>query len=70
MVIDTLNKVPDAKTIWLFKDTLTRADIMEQLFSQFNRMLKEREIITHKGTIIDTMFIDAPCQQNNHDENK
>ena len=29
------DKVPDAKTIWLFKDTLTKAGIMEQLFSQF-----------------------------------
>ena len=47
------DKVPDAKTIWLFKDTLTKAGIMEQLFSQFNRMLEERGIITHKGTIVD-----------------
>lgn len=29
------DKVPDAKTICLFKDTLTKAGIMEQLFSQF-----------------------------------
>lgn len=64
------DKVPDAKTIWLFKDTLTKAGIMEQLFSQFNRMLEERGIITHKGTIVDATFVDAPRQRNSRDENK
>jgi transposase len=54
------DKVPDAKTIWLFKDTLTKAGIMDQLFSQFNRMLEERGIITHKGTIVDATFVDVP----------
>ena len=64
------DKVPDAKTIWLFKDTLTKAGIMEQLFSQFNQMLEDRGIITHKGTIADATFVDAPRQRNSHDENK
>ena len=31
------------------------ATITAQLFSQFNRMLKERGIITHKGTIVDAL---------------
>lgn len=64
------DKVPDAKTIWLFKDTLTKAGIMDQLFSQFNRMLEERGIITHKGTIVDATFVDAPRQRNSRDENE
>jgi IS5 family transposase len=64
------DKVPDAKTIWLFKDMLTKAGIMEQLFSQFNRMLEERGIVTHKGTIVDATFVDAPRQRNSRDENK
>lgn len=64
------DKVPDAKTIWLFKDTLTKAGIIDQLFLQFNRMLEERGIITHKGTIVDATFVDAPRQRNSRDENK
>ena len=59
------DKVPDAKTICLFKDSLTQAGIMEQLFSQFNQMLEDRGIITHKGTIVD-----APRQRNSRDENR
>ena len=64
------DKVPDAKTIWLFKDTLTKAGIIDRLFSQFNQMLEERGIITHKGTIVDATFVDAPRQRNSRDENK
>ena len=64
------DKVPDAKTIWLFKDILTKAGIMEQLFSQFNQMLEKRGIITHKGTIVDATFVDAPRQRNSREENK
>ena len=56
-------KVPDAKTIWLFRNTLTESGIIENLFSQFNRMLEERGIITHKGTIVDATFVDAPRQR-------
>ena len=64
------DKVPDAKTIWLFKDTLTKAGIIDQLFSQFNQMLEERGIITHKGTIVDATFVDAPRQRNSREENE
>ena len=28
-------RVPDAKTIWLFKDTITQKEIIEPLFNQF-----------------------------------
>lgn len=33
-------KVPDAKTIWLFRDTLTQANVIEGLFHLFNRQLE------------------------------
>ncbi len=68
--IETSDKVPDAKTIWLFKDTLTRAGVMDILFRQFNKMLEERGIITHKGTIVDATFVDAPRQRNSREENQ
>ena len=63
-------KVPDAKTIWLFRNTLTEAGIMEKLFAQFNHLLEERGIITHRGTIVDATFVDAPRQRNTRDENE
>ena len=62
--------VPDAKTIWLFRDTLTKSGVMEELFAKFNAMLIENGMITHTGTIVDATFVDAPRQRNSRDENK
>lgn len=64
------DKVPDAKTIWLFRDTLTQAKAIEELFRLFNRQLESQGIITHTGTIVDATFVDAPRQRNTREENK
>lgn len=64
------DKVPDAKTIWLFKENLTKANAIEPLFHEFNRLLEEKGIITHKGTIVDATFVDAPRQRNSRKDNQ
>lgn len=64
------DKVPDAKTIWLFKNTLSEVKAIETLFAMFNRQLESKGIITHTGTIVDATFVDAPRQRNTRDENK
>lgn len=64
------DKVPDAKTIWLFRDTLTQAKVIEELFRLFNCQLEGQGIITHAGTIVDATFVDAPRQRNTREENK
>lgn len=64
------SKVPDAKTIWLFKDTLTQSGVITELFSKFEQQLEAKGLITHKGTIVDATFVDAPRQRNSRDENK
>lgn len=64
------DRVPDAKTIWLFRDTLTKANIIEDLFVEFNHMLENKGIITHTGTIIDATFVDAPRQRNSRKDNE
>ena len=64
------DKVPDAKTIWLFRDRLTEAKAIEELFRLFNRQLESQGIITHSGTIVDATFVDAPRQRNTREENK
>ena len=64
------DKVPDAKTIWLFRDTLTQAKAIGELFRLFNRQLESQGIITHAGTIVDATFVDAPRQRNTREENK
>ena len=64
------NKVPDAKTIWLFRDTLTQSNVISSLFRLFEDQLETQGLITHKGTIVDATFVEAPRQRNSREENK
>ena len=64
------DRVPDAKTIWLFRNTLTQHKTIDELFTQFNDKLAAKRLITHTGTIIDATFVDAPRQRNSREENK
>jgi IS5 family transposase len=63
------SRVPDAKTIWLYRETLTKAKVMDKLFSLFNAQLKAAGLITHTGSIVDATFVDAPRQRNTREEN-
>jgi len=58
------DSVPDAKTIWLFRDTLNKADVIRKIFELFNRQLEVAHLITHTGSIVDATFVDAPRQRN------
>ena len=62
------DRVPDAKTIWLFRDTLTKAEVIYEMFKLFNKELEKAKLITHTGTIVDASFVEAPRQHNHHDE--
>jgi IS5 family transposase len=64
------DQVPDAKTIWLFRDTLVKAGAMEELFNSFSLQLEQKGIVSHKGTIVDATFVEAPRQRNTRDENR
>ena len=63
------DRVPDAKTIWLYRDTLTKANVIRELFDLFNAQLEDAGLITHTGTIVDATFVEAPRQHNHRDEN-
>jgi len=64
------DSVPDAKTVWLFRDTLTKADVIRKIFELFNQQLEDAHIITHSGSVVDATFVDAPRQRNTRDENR
>jgi IS5 family transposase len=63
------DKVPDAKTIWLFRENLTKSALYEKLFRKFAWRMEKQGVITRKGSIIDASFVDAPRQRNTHEEN-
>ena len=68
--LDISSKIPDAKTIWHFKDELVKAGVIKELFDIFKKELEKKNIITHTGSIVDATFIEAPRQRNDSDENK
>jgi IS5 family transposase len=61
--------VPDEKTIWLFREVLTRRGMIEKLFDSFNAELEKQGLITNHGSIIDASFVEVPRQRNNRDVN-
>lgn len=68
--LDLNDKVPDANTIWDFKEALADNATDKVLFEAFVGMLDEIGVITRKGSIVDATFVDAPRQRNSRDENK
>jgi len=46
-------RVPDAKTIWLFREQLTRAGAIRELFASFDAHLKARGHLAMSGQIVD-----------------
>ena len=68
--IDAGDKVPDSKTIWLFREKLKDAGIIEELFSRFDKYLNEKGFSARKGQIIDASIVPVPKQRNSREENK
>lgn len=64
------DKVPDAKTIWLFRENLGKSGAAKKLFDLFAAQMEAHGVITREGSLIDASFVDVPRQRNNRDENK
>lgn len=61
--------VPDEKTIWLFREVLIKANMIEKLFERFKAALQKQGIISNQGSIVDASFVEVPKQRNSRDEN-
>ena len=62
------DRVPDARTIWLFRERLTKASAIEPLFARFEAMLQDAGYIAMAGQIVDSSLIAAPRQRNTQEE--
>jgi transposase, IS5 family len=60
--------VPDAKTIWLFREQLNRAGAMDRLFGRFDAILRERGYLAMGGQIVDATVIEARRPRLNRSE--
>jgi len=64
------DRVPDARTIWLFREKLTKAEAIKPLFERFDAALRGAGYIAMGGQIVDASLIAAPKQRNTEDEKK
>jgi IS5 family transposase len=62
--------VPDAKTLWLFRERLARHGLIEKLFNHFDEQLWQSGLIPKGGQIIDASLVSVPKNRNTRDENK
>src|SRR3546814_125425 len=61
--------VPDAKTLWLYREALTQAGAVEGLFNQFDGYLKAKGYLAMGGQIIDATIVPTPRQRNSREDN-
>jgi IS5 family transposase len=64
------DRVPDSKTIWLFKETLIKNKTTELLFSCFAESLAKAGLVANEGKIVDASFVEVPRQRNTREENQ
>jgi transposase, IS5 family len=62
--------VPDATTVWLFREALAKAGLVKTLFERFNRHLDAEGYIARGGQIVDATIVSAPKQHNTREENE
>jgi transposase, IS5 family len=60
--------VPDANTIWTFREALKRADVVDALFRRFDAALRAAGYLAMSGQIVDATIVAAPKQRNTEAE--
>jgi IS5 family transposase len=73
--LDLADTVPDANTIWTFREALTRAQLagkpaIEALFERFDAALSAAGFLAMSGQIIDASIVAAPKQRNTDGEKR
>jgi len=63
------DKVPDARTLWLYREQLSQQGIDKDLFIDFASQLDAHGLKACRGQIIDASFVAAPKQRNSREEN-
>jgi len=61
--------IPDGTTLWLFREKLAKAGVIEKLFDRFDRYLGAKGYIARGGQIVDATIVPVPKQRNTREEN-
>lgn len=68
--LDECDEVPDQNTIWNFREQLTKANALGQLFEDFYGRVAAAGFVASKGIIVDASIVQVPIQRNSKEENK
>jgi IS5 family transposase len=63
------DRVPDAKTVWWFRERLTELGLVEKLFERFHEQLAAYGYVARQGPMVDATFVEVPRQRNSREEN-
>ena len=61
--------IPDGTTLWLFREKLARAGLIDKLFERFGQHLEAKGYIARGGQMVDATIVAVPRQRNSRDEN-
>jgi IS5 family transposase len=64
------DSIPDATTLWLFREKLAKAGLIEKLFERFGQHLEANGYIARGGQIIDATIVSVPKSRNTREENE
>ena len=64
------DSIPDATTLWLFREKLARAGLIEKLFDRFDQHLVAQGYMARGGQMVDATIVAVPKQRNSRDENE
>ena len=64
------DRIPDGTTLWLFRETLGKAGLIEKLFERFSQHLEAKGYIARGGQMVDATIVPVPKQRNSREENE
>ena len=64
------NRIPDGTTLWLFREKLAKAGLIDKLFKRFGQHLEASGYIARGGQMVDATIVAVPRQRNSRDENE
>jgi len=62
-------RVPDVKTIWVFRERLKKLELVDKLFARMLSQIDAAGFAARKGQIVDAAIVPVPKQRNSREEN-
>lgn len=64
------DQVPDAKTIWVYREQLKNHGLLDDLFGELLSQIEAAGYVARRGQIVDAAIMETPRQRNPREENE